>query len=758
MTMDEPEASLPNGDSSRPTRPNGISHTEDNMTAFVMNSVLPINGTSSLTDASESLNPPMAKAQLNEDPAVQHPISELRQPIDPASIAESHEQNETLSSVGKLEPVSGSLSTDASARNDTIVPEPLSFVEDPMDISASVESVSHVDEIDLPHHPAVPTTDGALPEAPIDPPATPVDEVPEIERKEEVRHPTMNGDLPPPSVDQVMEDAPLSPGKVARSRDDEDEEDRLFTKRLKAEDDGSAVPEFKVPDVPLNNVSEPIVPTSVPAVDENLTAPAIQTQEANTALPSLPMTKPQHRFLVKSIQNMRRTNTALLFTAPVDYVALKIPTYPDIIKKPMDLRTMEEKLKADEYSSVNTYVSDFNQIVENSVTFNGPEHPVTKAAQTLKVVFDKQMEKLPSADVKDPVPAEKKSKTVAAVPAPKAPPTRRESRSSLGNPKTPTSATSQPTFALGPQGVPLIRRDSTVADGRPKREIHPPAPRDLPYSNQKPKKKKYLWELRFCQEVLHEMKKAKYTTIGWPFQNPVDPVALNIPTYHAIIKKPMDLSTVEKKLKEGQYENAKEFETDVRLMFGNCYKFNPSTDNVHQLGKQYEKVFDGELAKKKKWIDEHAPASGPQSPGSSPEPDEDEDEEEEEEEEEEEADDELSVLQKQIAGLSKQVEMIQKKKASPPAPTKKTAKGNKATKPAPKKSGSSAPAKHDRKPSKPAKKPTRNPIVTYEQKQDISNRINMLPEKYMAQALKIIRENMPNLKVSSQFPISSNSA
>ena len=64
-------------------------------------------------------------------------------------------------------------------------------------------------------------------------------------------------------------------------------------------------------------------------------------------------------------------------------------------------------------------------------------------------------------------------------------PSHRQSRSSLpGSARSPVSADSQQTFALGPTGVPLIRRDSmTVGDGRPKRKIHPPAPRDLPSSH-----------------------------------------------------------------------------------------------------------------------------------------------------------------------------------------------------------------------------------------------------------------------------------
>lgn len=548
----------------------------------------------------------------------------------------------------------------------------------------------------------------------------------------------------PSDQDEIMQDVPQSPGKLARSREDDQFDEEPVPKRMRPDKDGLPVLEFKVPELPetATGMATPI--TNVPitadlAITNGHVANSIVKVGVSKTGLSSPITKPQHRFLMRGIQAMKRMPIAHSFCLPVDYESLNIPTYPDIVKNPMDLKTMEEKLKADKYTTVDSYISDFDQMIQNSILFNGSDHAVTKCALNLKDTFEKQLSKLPSSEIADlPAPEKKSKKSSAALPKPT--PLRRESRSSIGTAKSPTNLTS-PAFALGPSGMPLIRRDSTATDGRPKREIHPPAPRDLPYSNQKPKKKKYQWELKFCQEVLAELRKAKHQAYGWPFLNPVDPVALNIPHYHKLIKKPMDLSTIEKKLKEGEYENAKEFEMDIRLMFANCYKFNPESDTVYGMGKRYEGIFDEKWSERKQWIEDHAPASGPQSPGSSPEPDDDEEEEIEEEEE----DNELAILQKQIEAMSQQVEMIKKKKMSPPAPTKNANKNSKPAKKEAKKNNSSVVVK-ERKESKTAKK-GKSPYVTYEQKQDISNRINTLPEARMATALSIIRDNMPNLKV-----------
>ncbi|KAI9789325.1 MAG: hypothetical protein M1816_006214 [Peltula sp. TS41687] len=548
---------------------------------------------------------------------------------------------------------------------------------------------------------------------------------------------------PPHALSQTPEttDPRGSQGKNVRERED-DSEDGPAAKRTRTDDDASPHPvEFKVPELPK-------LSTSGPGVDD-------QSRSAEPSDGPKGITKVQQKYLLHGLRNIKKRTDAQQFLVPVDPVVLNIPTYFDVVKHPMDLSTLEGKLKRDEYTNVNEYVADFNQMVQNAFAFNGPDHKVTKSAEVLKGIFDRQFSNMPKADVPEPAPASKKSKKGTA---PNISAIRRPSRSSVGTAKSPTNNASSPTiFALAPSGTPTIRRDSTATgDGRPKREIHPPPPRDLPFLAAKPKKKKFAWELKFCREALSELHKPKYYQIANPFYNPVDPVALNIPHYHKVVKKPMDLATIDAKLKNGQYEHAKEFEADVRLMFNNCFKFNPANDPVHHMGRQLEAIFNEKWGQKKEWIKDHAPASTPQTPNTSPEPEDDDEDEEEDEADEEDEQSELKILRKQIAAMSKQVELIQKKQSSPPAAKKKkkatTTKGTKAEPKKGKKKGTAPTAatagiaKTDNKKKKKATaKKDRTPYVTYEQKQEISNRINTLPPARMTSALKIIRDNMPNL-------------
>ena len=742
-----------------PSITNGVDHADihlsDTQTSLGPTSSLPDSGetgdsvafTSSQSvpdDVVDHSSIKLDAISLDTSPAlVQQPTSELReetQPVSQEQTAEIKEQKQLQDLISDPELVNGLVSgasdpvpetreiqsqTESTAPSSSQQPQPNSTTspapvvapshsEDKASTPQPSEEFDSIPTTEIPHHPPVPVPEGALTETPIDPAPSPA--LPAA-----ASSPTMETEIQP--KDEIMQDAPSSPAKVAREREEDDVEDGPAAKRSKTEEGVNT--DFKVPERPAIN-------TQVNGT--HIEAPPISAP---------PMTLLQHKHCMRTIQNVKRIQSSTAFRQPVDYVALNIPSYPSIIAKPMDLRTLEENLKESKYPTVEAFTADFNQIVQNCETFNGRESTFTKAAHEMKASFDKNMSKIPGPDVTEPSPADRKKKAIIP-PAAKATPARRESRSSLPGPaRSPVSAGSPQTFALNPQGVPLIRRDSTFGDGRPKREIHPPAPRDLPYANQKPKKKKYQWELKFCEKVLSELSKPKYNHVSWPFMTAVDPVALNIPTYHSIIKKPMDFGTMKTKLDHGEYENAKEFEADARQVFQNCYRFNPQSDPINHTGHQFEGVFDGEWSKKRDWIEANTPGSGPQSAGSS-EP-EDSDEEEEEEDEEEEEQTQLSKLQQQIAAMSRQVELITQKKKSPPVSSKKATKGAKPVRKDTKKTA--APAKAEKKAaSKPAKK-EKTPYVTYEQKQDISNRINSLSETKMATALRIIRDNMPNLQV-----------
>ncbi|KAJ9614641.1 transcription initiation at TATA-containing promoter protein [Cladophialophora chaetospira] len=563
---------------------------------------------------------------------------------------------------------------------------------------------------------------------------------------EEPRDPAPTPAVPPPSesVDEIMTDAPVLASKQVHDREDDDDGEPS-AKRVRTEEPQPSAEEsqFKVPEVPA---------ASSPAVaNGDTTASGIVPEDGDDSV-----TPPRLAHMKKVISNLKKSNASANFRLPVDYVALKIPNYPLVITQPMDLGTIDNHLKRNEYNSISAFVADFELIINNCVKFNGPEHGVSQQAKKMKSSFDSQMKNLPKASIEEPSKEVKKAarKSEPTRTAPPRRPSVSTSTVNVASAGSPASAApSTPAFALNPDGMPLIRRDSTMADGRPKRAIVP-TKRNSEFGAGRPRKKKYETELKFCEEILKDIMSLKHWQANQYFMDPVDPVALNIPTYFQIIKKPMDLKTVKQKLASNEYEKAKDFEDDVRQIVKNCFKFNPEGDMVNAAGHLLEDLFNQKWATKDEWISARAPASVTPSDAEDDEDDEEEESEDEGNESEEDRSDQIKKLQEQIAALSQKAsELTQKSKKSksPKAGKKKDkakVKKEKSEVTAPKTSKD----KKDTK-KKSNKKPEKERFVTFAEKQYISNGIAMLPEKQMQEALRIIQQSVPSLANSDQSEI-----
>ncbi|XP_025147377.1 transcription intermediary factor 1-alpha isoform X3 [Bubalus bubalis] len=73
-----------------------------------------------------------------------------------------------------------------------------------------------------------------------------------------------------------------------------------------------------------------------------------------------------------------------------------------------------------------------------------------------------------------------------------------------------------------------------------------------------------------------------------------DPVPLTVPDYYKIIKNPMDLSTIKKRLQEDycMYTKPEDFVADFRLIFQNCAEFNEPDSEVANAGIKLESYFE----------------------------------------------------------------------------------------------------------------------------------------------------------------------
>ena len=74
---------------------------------------------------------------------------------------------------------------------------------------------------------------------------------------------------------------------------------------------------------------------------------------------------------------------------------------------------------------------------------------------------------------------------------------------------------------------------------------------------------------------------------AWPFVAPVN--ANDVPDYYTVITNPMDLSTMESKLENNQYNTVDDLVQDAQLVFDNCKLYNPASSPYAKCAVKLEK-------------------------------------------------------------------------------------------------------------------------------------------------------------------------
>ncbi|KAJ3794041.1 Bromodomain-containing protein [Lentinula aff. detonsa] len=456
------------------------------------------------------------------------------------------------------------------------------------------------------------------------------------------------------------------------------------------------------------------------------------------------LTVPQYRFCQSTVRSLKKLKDASPFLRPVDPIALNIPHYPSIIKNPMDFSTIERKLTASNpvkpdpnplnprYRTAEEFVADVRLIIYNCVTFNGPDHIITSMGRRVEEVFDKQVKNMPTAEQ---TPVVKKQSPPPQRPVPAAPPPAPAPAPAPAPVPSKKAAVRRPSTS-----VPTIRRnEAQEAVGRPKREIHPPAPKDLPYADapKKPRKVKHakdngasVEQIKYCSKILSELHKKQYYSIANPFYEPVDWMKLDIPSYPKIIKRPMDMSTMRRKLDAHEYRTASTFWDDFKLMIRNCFTFNPAGTPVNQAGQELQRVFD------EKWK------------GLPPEPmSEDEEDEEEDEDTDEERARTIAMMESQIETIRGTISQLKSK----PKDKKKKAKQEKAPVPSTSKASHSKPPKQPVTSKKKGKKAVADDdVLSFEQKKELSDAIQKLEGSKLEKVIQIIHEGVPEIRDSTE--------
>lgn len=543
------------------------------------------------------------------------------------------------------------------------------------------------------------------------------------------------------------------------------------------------------------------------------------------------------------------------FYTPVDAIKLGLPDYHKIIKVPMDMGTIKKRLENNYYWSASECMQDFNTMFTNCYIYNKPTDDIVLMAQALEKIFLQKVAQMPQEEVEMLPPAPKgkgrkpagaltaespqesavssvspptsfpntspvvsQTPVIAATPVPTITPNvppvqaaapmipvvpsaqpviKKKGVKRKADTTTPTtsaitaSRSESPTPLLDPkQAKVLSRREST---GRP---IKPPKKdlEDGEVPQHAGKKGKLTEHLKYCDNILKEMLSKKHAAYAWPFYKPVDAEALELHDYHEIIKHPMDLSTVKKKMDDRDYQDAQGFAADIRLMFSNCYKYNPPDHEVVAMARKLQDVFEMRFAKMPDEPVEEAPPPAPpaapvvskstessESSGNTSTDSDSSDSEEERATRLAELQEQLKAVHEQLAALSQAPVSKPKKKKEKKEKEKKKdkekdkEKHNKVKVEEEKKPKSTQPAKQTQQKKAPAKKANSTTTatrqlkkgakppaagyeseeeedslpMTYDEKRQLSLDINRLPGEKLGRVVHIIQSREPSLRDSN---------
>nr|CDS34988.1 hypothetical transcript [Hymenolepis microstoma] len=332
--------------------------------------------------------------------------------------------------------------------------------------------------------------------------------------------------------------------------------------------------------------------------------------EASGVKPRAPkITTNQLEYIKKSvIPPLLKHKLSWPFVKPVDHKGLNLPDYPKIIRCPMDLGSIKQRLNLAYYRRAEDCLRDLFSMFHNCYIFNKPGDDVVEMAQKLEELAREKLKALPTPEAEiinqksnssRPAPSNLSTDSSLSISA-------MNNEGDLNGSSTlvpaPTSSAAVPVQTPVNKKPPKRKSDSiddvpstphSIDEGRERRAIKRPK-----VEERVPNRRVRLSEsLKQCSNLLKDLCSSRLKHCNSIFLKPVDVVGLGLSDYYSIIQHPMDLSTVRTKLENGEYASKDDFAADIRLMFDNCYRYNGTENDIGAMGKTLESVFEEGFAK-----------------------------------------------------------------------------------------------------------------------------------------------------------------
>lgn len=126
-----------------------------------------------------------------------------------------------------------------------------------------------------------------------------------------------------------------------------------------------------------------ILQSEAELIDEYVCPQCQSTEDAMTVL--TPLTEKDYEGLKRVLRSLQAHKMAWPFLEPVD--PNDAPDYYGVIKEPMDLATMEERIQKRYYEKLTEFVADMTKIFDNCRYYNPSDSPFYQCAEVLESFF-----------------------------------------------------------------------------------------------------------------------------------------------------------------------------------------------------------------------------------------------------------------------------------------------------------------------------------------------------------------------------------
>lgn len=109
----------------------------------------------------------------------------------------------------------------------------------------------------------------------------------------------------------------------------------------------------------------------------------------NFPLSILPQKSIVYEILRPILTDLQNHAASWPFLEPVN--TAEVTDYLNVIKRPMDLKTMDFNLEKDHYQDIEEFIRDFDLIVSNCKLYNSEHTPYFKCAKNLDSFFKQMM-------------------------------------------------------------------------------------------------------------------------------------------------------------------------------------------------------------------------------------------------------------------------------------------------------------------------------------------------------------------------------